>query len=156
MTGDISRADWVVPVQALTHAHAEGIVRLVACRDGSVLLHLRCAGTQGAVRLDVSRAAQLSTGIWEAAGVSQRLTSDLDDGQPTRPRLPQLPARSRKPARSLVTVPPSRSTALRRPPAGIGGGSAVEDEGAAMDAKQARTIGARLHRLRQARASPSA
>lgn len=72
MNGDISRANWVVPVQALTHSGSEGIVRLVACRDGSVTLHLSCAGTQGTVRLGISRAAQLSTGIWEAAGISQR------------------------------------------------------------------------------------
>ena len=88
MTSDISRVNWVVPVQALTRAEPEGLVRLVACHDGSVTLHLSCAGTQGTVRLNVSRAAQLSTGIWEAAGISQRLANGLDNGKPARPRLP--------------------------------------------------------------------
>jgi hypothetical protein len=57
--GDISRENWGVPVQGLTHTDPDGIVQLVACRDGSVILHLTCAGTQGRVRLDVSRAARL-------------------------------------------------------------------------------------------------
>jgi hypothetical protein len=113
---------WVVPVQALTRADPDGIVRLVACRDGSVILHLSCAGTQGAVRLDVSRAAQLSTGIWEAAGASQQLASYLNNDPPVRPRLPPLPARSGKPAGSLVSAPPPGPTTSRRPPSGIGGG----------------------------------
>jgi hypothetical protein len=57
VSGDISRPNWVVPVQALTRGDPEGIVRLVACRDGSVTLYLSCAATWGTVRLDVSRAA---------------------------------------------------------------------------------------------------
>ncbi|HWR48000.1 MAG TPA: helix-turn-helix transcriptional regulator [Pseudonocardiaceae bacterium] len=151
MSGDISRANWVVPVQALARADPEGIVRLVACRDGSVTLHLSCAGTEGTVRLDISRAAQLSTGIWEAAGISQQLTSYLDDDTPARPRLPPLPARSRNPAGSLVSAPPPGPSTLRRSPAGIGRGPAVVNEGAAMDVEHARTIGGRLHRIRNAR-----
>ncbi|MGH3902487.1 MAG: hypothetical protein ACRDTA_30365 [Pseudonocardiaceae bacterium] len=71
MSGDISRDNWVVPVQGLTRANPDGMARLVACRDGNVTLHLSCAGTQVSVRLNISRAAQLSTGIWEAAGTSQ-------------------------------------------------------------------------------------
>jgi hypothetical protein len=57
VSGDISRAHWVVPVQALSPTDPEGVVRLVACRDGSVTLYLSCAATWGTVRLDVSRAA---------------------------------------------------------------------------------------------------
>ncbi|MGH3698211.1 MAG: hypothetical protein ACRDQY_01810 [Pseudonocardiaceae bacterium] len=75
MSSDISRDHWTVPVQALTRANLDGMARMVACRDGSVTLHLTCAGTQVGVRLDVSRAAQLSTGIWEAAGIAQQLTT---------------------------------------------------------------------------------
>jgi len=53
------------------------------------------------VRLDVSRAAQLSTGIWEAAAVSQHLIVRLgDDWSPP----PQLPTGSGKPASSLGTA----------------------------------------------------
>lgn len=138
-------------MQGLTRADPDGIVRLVACRDGSVTLHLSCAGTQGSVRLDVSRAAQLSTGIWEAAGASQQLTSYLGDHRPARPRLPLLSTRSGKPAGSLVTAPPPGPTTPCRPPKGIGRGPAVVNEGAAMEAEQARTIGWRLRRIRDAR-----
>ena len=147
VSGDISRAHWVVPVQALTPTDPEGVVRLVACRDGSVTLHVSCAGTRGTVRLDVSRAAQLSTGIWEAAGVSQWLTGYLDDDPPAGPRLPPLPARSGKPAGSPLSTPPGPTTP-RRSPAGIERGPAVVNEGVKMDAEHARTLGARLHRLR--------
>jgi hypothetical protein len=80
MSGDISRDHWKVPVQSLTRANPDGMARLAACRDGSVTLHLTCAGTQIGARLDISRAAQLSTGIWEAAGVSQQLIRRLGEG----------------------------------------------------------------------------
>jgi hypothetical protein len=111
VSGDVSRANWVVPVRALTRSGSEGIVRLVACRDGSVTLHLSCAGTQGTVRLDISRAAQLSTGIWEAAGTSLQLSQFPSDGQPARALLPRLPTRSRKPAGNLgSTAPPGPPT----------------------------------------------
>lgn len=106
MSGDVSRANWVVPVQALARANPEGIVRLVACRDGSVTLYLSCAGARGTVRLDVSRAAQLSAGIWEAVGISQRLVGGLGDEPPVRPRVPRLPTGSGKPAGSLGSAPP--------------------------------------------------
>jgi transcriptional regulator with XRE-family HTH domain len=146
--GDISRENWGVPVQGLTHTDPDGIVQLVACRDGSVILHLTCAGTQGRVRLNVSRAAQLSTGIWEAAGVSQQLTRHPADHR-SPPR--QLPTRSGEPASNLVAAPsPSRPTPGRRP-RGVGGGPTPANEGAAMDAEEARTIGWRLRRIRHAR-----
>jgi hypothetical protein len=91
VSGDISRENWVVPVRGLTCAIPDGVARMVACRDGSVALHVSCAGTQVSVRLDISRAAQLSTGLWEAAGASQQLTSYLSDDPLARPRLPRLP-----------------------------------------------------------------
>ncbi|MBV9141832.1 MAG: helix-turn-helix transcriptional regulator [Pseudonocardiales bacterium] len=148
MSGDISRADWVVPVQALAPTEPEGIVRLVACRDGSVTVHLSCAGTRGTVRLDVSRAAQLSTGIWEAAGLSQRFIAHLDDDPPAGPGLPALPARSGKSAGSPLSAPPPGPTTPRRAPAGIGSGPAVVNKGVVMDGEQARTVGWRVHRIR--------
>jgi hypothetical protein len=101
VSGDISRENWVVPVQRLTRATPDGIAWMVACRDGSVTLHLSCAGTQVSVRLDISRAAQLSTGIWEAAGTSQKLTGYLDDDRPLPPR---FPTQSGKPTSSLMTA----------------------------------------------------
>ncbi len=146
VSGEISREDWRVPVQGLARADPDGILRLVACRDGSVTLHLSCASTQGGVRLDVSRAAQLSIGVWEAAGVSQQLTMRLSDSQPAPPQ----PAGSGEPPvawRSYPQqgVPPRVSSPVRRR------GPASVNEGAAMDAEHARTIGWRLRRIREAR-----
>ena len=151
VNGDISRENWAVPVQGLTRANPDGMARMVACRNGSVTLHLTCADTQDSIRLNISRAAQLSTGIWEAAGVSQQLTRHLDDDRSPPPRPPRLPTRSREPASSLVTAPPPRRTAPGRRPRGIGGGPALVNEGAAMDAEDARTIGWRLRRIRDSR-----
>jgi transcriptional regulator with XRE-family HTH domain len=145
VSGDISRAHWVVPVRAVSPADPEGVVRLVACRDGRVTLHVNCADAKISVRLDVSRAAQLSTGIWEAAGTSQRLTSGLGAERPG------LPGLSGTPAGSLVGTPLPGPATPRRGSAGIGRGPAVVNEGAAMDAEHARTIGTRLHRIRNAR-----
>jgi transcriptional regulator with XRE-family HTH domain len=151
VNGDISRENWGVPVQGLTRADPDGIVQLVACRDGSVILHLTCAGTQGRVRLNISRAAQLSTGIWEAAGVSQQLTRRLGDDQPPPPRPPRLPTRSGEPASNLVTAPPPSGTTPGRRLRGVGGGPTSVNEGAAMDTEEARTIGWRLRRIRDSR-----
>jgi transcriptional regulator with XRE-family HTH domain len=148
MSGDISRDHWKVPVQGLTRPDSDGMARLAACRDGSVTLHLTCAGTQVGARLDISRAAQLSTGIWEAAGVSQQLTRRLGDGWSPPP---QLPTGSGQPASSLVSAPPPRSTAPSRRPRDTGGGPASVNEGATMDAEEARTIGWRLRRIREDR-----
>jgi transcriptional regulator with XRE-family HTH domain len=148
VSGDISRDHWKVPVQSLTRATPDGMARLAACRDGSMTLHLTCAGTQVGVRLDVSRAAQLSTGIWEAAGVSQQLIGRLgDDWSPP----PQLPTGSGKPASSLGTAPLPRHTAPGRRLRRIGGGPTPANEGTAMDAEEARTIGWRLRRIRDDR-----
>jgi Helix-turn-helix domain len=148
VSGDISREHWGVPVQGLTLADPDGIVRMVACRDGSVTLHLTCSGTQGSVRLDISRAAQLSTGIWEAAGASQ-LQERLGDDRPP----PQPPCTPTGSGDSPVAwrshphrgVPPRSSSPGRRR------GQAPRNEGAAVDAEEARTIGWRLRRIRQAR-----
>jgi len=135
-------------VQALTHANPDGMARLAACRDGSMTLHLTCAGTQVGVRLDVSRAAQLSTGIWEAAGVSQQLIGRLGAGW-TPP--PQPTTRSGQPASSLVTAPLSRHITPGRRPRHVGGEPTPANEGTTMDAEEARTIGWRLRRIREDR-----
>jgi transcriptional regulator with XRE-family HTH domain len=148
MSGDISRDHWKVPVQSLTRANPDGMARLAACRDGSVTLHLTCAGTQIGARLDISRAAQLSTGIWEAAGVSQQLIRRLGEGWSPPP---QLPTGIGKPASSLGTAPPPRHTAPGRRLRRIGGGPTPANEGTAMDAEEARTIGWRLRRIRDDR-----
>ena len=149
MSGDISRENWEVPVQGLTRADPYGIVQLVACRDGSVILHLTCAGAQGSVRLNISRAAQLSTGIWEAAGVSQQLTGCLGDDRLPAPRPPCLPTGSEDPpvawhSHSHRGVPPRGSSPGRRR------GPASVNEGTAVDVEEARTIGWRLRRIREA------
>jgi transcriptional regulator with XRE-family HTH domain len=148
VSSDISRDHWKVSVQGLTCPDLDGMARLAACHDGSVTLHLTCAGTQVGVRLDISRAAQLSTGIWEAAGVSQQLTRRLGDGWSPPP---QLPTGSGQPTSSLVNAPPPRRAAPRRRPGGIGGGPTPVNEGATMDAEEARTIGWRLRRIREDR-----
>jgi hypothetical protein len=82
VTGDVSREHWIVPVHGLTHADPDGIVQAIARPDGTVILHLTCGDSRARVWFDVSRAAQLSTGIWEAAGASQQLTGYLGDDQP--------------------------------------------------------------------------
>jgi transcriptional regulator with XRE-family HTH domain len=151
MSGDISREHWGVPVQGLTRADPDGTVQLVACRDGSVTLHLTCAGTAGTVRLNISRAAQLSTGIWEAAGISQQLTERLGNNRPPSRRPPRLPTGSGEPTSNLVIAPPPRRTAPGRRPRGVGRGPTSVNEGATMDAEQARTIGWRLRRIRETR-----
>jgi len=78
-------------------------------------------GTEIRGRLDVSRAAQFSTGIWAAAGVSQQLTGYLGDDRPSSPRPPRLPTGSGEPAGSLVLAPPPRGTAQRRRLRDVGG-----------------------------------
>ena len=147
MSGDISRDHWKVPVQALTRANPDGMARLAACRDGSMTLHLTCAGTQIGVRLNVSRAAQLSTGIWEAAGISQQLIERL--GHDWSP--PPLPTGSGKPASSLGTTPPPRHTTPGQRPRRTGRVPTPANEGTTMDAEEARTIGWRLRRIREDR-----
>jgi transcriptional regulator with XRE-family HTH domain len=148
VSDDVSREHWVMPVQSLTRADPDGIVQLAACRDGSVTLHLTRARTRVDVRLDISRAAQLSAGIWEAAGIAQQLTTRTGGNQLPPPR---RPTGSGQPASSLVSAPPPRRIAPRRRPLGTGGGPTSVNEGATMDAQEARTIGWRLRRIRKTR-----
>lgn len=83
MTGGLSRESWIVPVHGLAPADPDGTVQATARRDGSVILHLSCGDSWATMRLDISRAAQLSTGIWEAAETAQQLvTGQLREDQP--------------------------------------------------------------------------
>jgi hypothetical protein len=50
-----------------------------ARRDGTVILRLARGDSWTTMRLDVSRAASWSTGIWEAAGAAQQLTGYLGE-----------------------------------------------------------------------------
>lgn len=140
--GELHREHWRVPVHGLTHADPDGIVQAIARRDGAVDLHLTCGDSRTRVRLDVCRAAQLSTGIWEAAGAAQQFTASLGDDQPLPPSgsedLPQ--AWRAHPHRN--TPPRHRSPRHRRKPAPV-------NKGAGMDAT--RMIGLRLRRIRHAR-----
>jgi hypothetical protein len=67
VTGDVSREHWIVPVHGLTCTDPDGAVQAIARRDGTVILDLICGDSRITGWLDVSRAARLSTGIWEAA-----------------------------------------------------------------------------------------
>ncbi|MGH3977343.1 MAG: hypothetical protein ACRDS9_29135, partial [Pseudonocardiaceae bacterium] len=82
VTDDLSRERWIVPVHGLTCADADGIVQAITRRDGTVILDLTCGESRITGWLDVSRAAQLSTGIWETAGASQQLIGYLGDDHP--------------------------------------------------------------------------
>ncbi|MGH3997824.1 MAG: hypothetical protein ACRDTJ_10225, partial [Pseudonocardiaceae bacterium] len=85
VTDDVSREHWIVPVHGLTCADPNGIVQAIARRDGTVILDLICGDSRITGWLDICRAAQLSTGIWEAAGASQQLTGYLGDDHPLLP-----------------------------------------------------------------------
>jgi hypothetical protein len=144
VTGDLCREHWTVPVRGLTYADPDGIVQASARRDGTVVLRLRCGNCGTTARLDASRAAQLSTGVWEAAGAAQQLTGSLGYDQPPPQPLatgvgPRPVARRFDPHRSAR--PPDHSPGLRRRP------TPVTD--AAMDA--IRTIGLRIRRIRKSR-----
>ena len=71
-TGDLCREHWIVPVHGLTTTAPDGTAQAIARPDGTMILQVNCGRSQITVRLDVSRAAQLSTGIWEAAGIAQQ------------------------------------------------------------------------------------
>jgi putative transcriptional regulator len=139
VTGDLSREHWIVPVHGLTPTDPDGTVQASARRDGTVILRLACGDRWTTMRLDVSRAAQLSTGIWEAAGAAQQLTKYLHDDQPpppstgsgTRPLVKRMHSHR-------DTSPPDRSP--RRPT------PASQDAAMMM-----RTIGLRIHRIRTSR-----
>ncbi|MGH8919983.1 MAG: helix-turn-helix domain-containing protein, partial [Actinomycetes bacterium] len=167
MSGDIGREHWTVPANGMTGADpdatdpdatdpdaadSDAVVRLVACDDGSVALHLTCSGRKTRVRFDVSRAAQLSAGVWEAAQLAQRLKNRLGDD---RSRPPPRPAArttaAGEPAGSLASASSSGSPAPGRPLRDVGEGPTPGNEGAGMDAEEARTIGRRIHQIRTAR-----
>jgi len=145
VTDDLHREHWIVPVHGLTPADPDGIVQAIARRDGTVILHLTCGDSQTTGWLDVCGAAQISTGIWAAAGVAQQLTGYLSDDQPPPPQPPNgsgvLPeAWSSHPHRN--TPPRDRSPRRRRKLPAV-------NQNAARDAR--RTIGLRLRRIRHAR-----
>lgn len=82
VTGDVSREHWIVPVHGLSYTDPDGTGQAIARRDGTVILDVTCGDSRITGWLDVSRAAQLSTGIWEAAGASQQLTGYLSEDHP--------------------------------------------------------------------------
>jgi hypothetical protein len=145
VTGDVSREHWIVPVHGLTCTDPDGIVQAIARRDGTVILDLTCGDARIAGRLDVSRAAQLSTGIWEAAGASQQLTGYLGDDHPplpphgsgVRPEVRRSHLRRNTPLRRSTPMPRRRLHPV--------------NQAAATDADETRTIGRRIRRIRNAR-----
>ncbi|MGB6162292.1 MAG: helix-turn-helix transcriptional regulator [Pseudonocardiaceae bacterium] len=139
VTGDVSREHWTVPVHGLTGADPDGIMQAIARRDGTVILHMTCGDIRITGWLDVCRAAQLCTGIWEAAGASQQLTGYLgDDHSP-------LPAHGSGVRRSRLheNAPPRPSSPMPRRRLNL-----VNHAGA-MDADD--TIGRRIRWIRKAR-----
>ncbi|MGH3834599.1 MAG: helix-turn-helix domain-containing protein [Pseudonocardiaceae bacterium] len=154
VTGDISRDHWTMPVLGL-RPEANGTIELSAHADGTATLQLTrdpaAGGDQRTVVLDVTTAARLSVGIWEAAGVAQQLTGCLGGDRPPPPRSPTTPE---EPASSLVIAPSPRRSAPRRRPRGSGEGPAAVNEGATVDAEEVtevRAIGWRVRRIRDSR-----
>ena len=144
MTGDLSREHWIVPIHGLTPADPDGTVQATARRDGTVILHLSCGDSWATMRLDISRAAQLSTGIWEAAGTAQQLiTGHLSDDPPPPPQSRPTRSQVRPVTRRLH---PHHSTPPRDPcpkrPAPVNTDVAIDT---------ARTIGLRIRRVRKSR-----
>lgn len=115
VTGEVSREHWTVPVYGLTCADPDGIVHAITRRDGTVSLHLTCGDSQVIVRFDVSRAAQLCTGIWEAAGVAQQLTGHLGEDYPAPPQPPRI----LEDRQVILRSHPCRNNSLRDRPRGI-------------------------------------
>ncbi|MGH3916954.1 MAG: helix-turn-helix domain-containing protein [Pseudonocardiaceae bacterium] len=115
VAGGLRREHWTVPVHGLTRADPDGIAQAIAHRDGVVVLDLTCGASRTTVWFDVSRAAQLCTGIWEAAGAAQHLS----DGRlpPSRPLhgsddLPQ--AWRARPPRDTAPRPSSPSSGRQK------------------------------------------
>lgn len=133
---DLRREHWTVPVRGLTSAHPDGVVHAVAHPDGTVSLHLQCGSTRTGIQLDISRAAQLSAGIWEAAGAAQQLTIRCGRHQPPLPS----PAPESRPGGGRSPDIARLRKRHRRP--------AVHDA-AVQDA--IRALGLRLRRIRTAR-----
>lgn len=132
MTGEFSREHWIVPVHGLNCADPDGIVQAIARRDGTVILRLICGDSRTTLRLDVCGAAQLSTGIWEAAGAAQQLTLPLGS------RVQQV-TRHAHPHRNV----PLRSSSPR-----LRSGPTPVTTSAAQDAT--RITGLRIRKIRQA------
>lgn len=119
VTGDLSREHWIVPVHGLTHTDPDGTVQVLARRDGTVILDLTCGDSWTRVWFDVCRAAQFSTGIWEAAGAAQQLAGDFADHQPHHPRRPADRGTCRKPGARTPTGTHQPGVT----PRGVGAGS---------------------------------
>jgi hypothetical protein len=99
-----------VPVHGLTRADPDGIGQAIARRDGTVSLHMTCGDSRITGWLDVSRAAQLSRGIWEAAGASQQLTGYLGDDQALSPHHGSGIRPVARPSHHHRDTPPRRSS----------------------------------------------
>jgi DNA-binding XRE family transcriptional regulator len=138
VTGDVSREHWIVPVHGLTSDDSDGTMQAIARRDGTVILHLTCGDSRITGWLDVSRAAQLSTGIWEAAGASQQLTGYLGDDHP--PLSPHGSGIRRSHLHDNAPLRRSSPTPRRR--------LNPVNHAAAMDADDTRTIGRRIRGIR--------
>jgi DNA-binding Xre family transcriptional regulator len=145
VTGDVSREHWIVPVHGLTRTDSDGIVQAIARRDGTVILDLTCGDSRITGWLDVSRAAQLSTGIWEAAGASQQLTGYLGDDHPPLPPHGSgvRPVARRSHLHRNTSLEHSCPIPRRR--------LNPVNQAAAMDADETRTIGQRIRWIRNAR-----
>jgi DNA-binding transcriptional regulator YiaG len=144
VTGEFSREHWIVPVRGLADADPDGIVQVIACPDGTVILNLTCGDTRTGVRIEICRAAQLSTGIWEAAGAAQQSAVHLSDGSPP-PQLPNAPDDLPVAWRAH----PHRNTAPRRSASRPQRQRASVNGDTARDAT--RMIGRRIRRIRKSR-----
>ncbi|MGH3975805.1 MAG: helix-turn-helix domain-containing protein, partial [Pseudonocardiaceae bacterium] len=103
---------------------------------------LNCGDSRITGWLDVCGAAQLSTGIWEAAGASQQLTGYLGDGPAphgsgTRPVARRSPLHRNSPLQHSSPMPRRRLKPV--------------NQAATTNADETRTIGQRIRRIRKAR-----
>jgi DNA-binding transcriptional regulator YiaG len=145
VTGDLSREHWIVPMHGLTGTDPDGMVQAIARHDGTVILHMTCGDSQITGWLDVSRAAQLCTGIWEAAGASQQLTGYLaDDHPPLPPHGSAVPPVAGRSHHHRDTPPQRSSPRLRRRLTPV-------NQAATMDTDDTHIIGQRIRRIRTAR-----
>lgn len=111
--GAVSREHWTMPVLGV-RPEANGTIELSAQADGTAILRLihgpTAGGDQRVAVLDVTTAAQLSVGIWEAAGLAQQLAGRLGA---LRPPPPGQSSKAGQPASSLVSASPHRGVAPR-------------------------------------------
>ncbi|MCA1705199.1 MAG: helix-turn-helix domain-containing protein [Actinobacteria bacterium] len=120
-------------------------MQAIAYRDGTVVLNSTCGHSRTTVRLDVCKAAQLSTGIWEAAGAAQQLTGGPGGDAPSPP---QPPPGSEDPPEIWHTQAVSSEPIRARSPRRRRRLPSVNQDGAT-DAR--RTLGLRIRRIRHAR-----